>query len=129
MRLLLDTHAFLWFVFGDPKLPTRSRSLIEDQSNQVSLSLASVWEMTIKHTIGKLPLTRQIEEFVTDGTSTNNIQVESIRLDHVFRLLNLPTGHKDPFDRLIAAQCLVEEFNLISADEAFDGLGVTRIWQ
>ncbi len=128
MRLLLDTHAFLWFVLGDSKLPNLARTLIENPENQVYLSLASVWEMTIKHSLGKFPLDRPIEQFILRETSRNDISLFGVQTQHIFGLLDLPQTHRDPFDRIIAAQSKVEGFVLLSADEAFNRLGVLRQW-
>lgn len=127
MKLLLDTHAFLWFVFGDAKLSASARLAIEDPGNDVALSLASIWEMTIKHGLGKLPLNAPLPAFIDREVSANAIEVVPVTRQHIYRLLTLPDAHRDPFDRLIAAQCLEESRTLVSVDKAFDLLGVPRI--
>ena len=83
MGLLLDTHAFLWFVFGDEKLPPTARNAIGDPTNEVYLSLASVWEMTIKHGLGKLPLDRPLRDFILHETSANDFTIRHVSTDHV----------------------------------------------
>jgi PIN domain nuclease of toxin-antitoxin system len=128
MRLLLDTHAFLWFITEDAKLSASASAAIQS-SDDVRLSLASVWEIAIKTRKGKLPLPKSIEEFIPEQLRANQVRILPIRLQHLYAVSRLPLlHHKDPFDRLLAAQALSNRMPLVSADVAHDSYGVTRIW-
>lgn len=118
MKLLLDTHILLWYLEGHPNLPEAQRLMIEDRRNQVAVSAASLWEMTIKVSIGKLEL---MDDLATIETALlqQGIQILHIQTTHLQRLLSLPFHHRDPFDRLIIAQALAEEMTLVSNDSAF----------
>lgn len=128
MRLLLDTHIFLWFVYGDAQLSARARALIEDHFNTCFLSLASVWETAIKVSTGKLLLTQPLDIFFTEQTQRNGIALLPIELAHAARVAALPFHHRDPFDRLLAAQSLAENMPLLSADAVLDAYGIMRYW-
>jgi PIN domain nuclease of toxin-antitoxin system len=128
MKYLLDTHAFIWFVENDPQLSRTARLLIEDSTNELWLSIASVWEMAIKVNLKKLSLGMPFRQAIVLRTSQNNIQILSVALEHTFQVADFPLHHRDPFDRIIAAQSLVEILPLVSADPAFDPYGVHRIW-
>src|SRR2546425_2990950 len=128
MRLLLDTHAFLWFAWGDPQLSSDARSLIEDPANQKLLSVASIWEIAIKVNVGKLTLAKPLDLFLIEHVDGNALEVLSIERRHSIHVAALPLHHRDPFDRMLAAQCLVEAMPLISADPALDAYGITRFW-
>jgi PIN domain nuclease of toxin-antitoxin system len=128
VRVLLDTHAFLWFLAGDDRLPERVRELVVDPRNEVLLSMASVWEMAIKASMGKLVLTRPFDAMIREQLSRQRIGLFGVELAHVLRVAVLPFHHRDPFDRLIVAQALVEGIPVAGADAAFDAYGVTRIW-
>lgn len=127
MRVLLDTHAFLWFVTADSRLSKRASDAIAD-ADDVLLSLASCWEMAIKNGLGKLTLTVPIERFVTEQIAFNNFELLHIELPHVARVAALPSHHRDPFDRLLAAQALHETIPIVSADAIFRRYGIKRIW-
>ena len=130
MRLLLDTHAFLWFAEEDvnPFLPQATRELLEDGTNDLYLSVASVWEIAIKVSIGKLKLPEPIVNIVNLQISQNDIQMLQTKLTHFDVIETLPLHHKDPFDRMLAAQGLVENLTIVSLDAALDRYGVNRIW-
>lgn len=129
MKLLLDTHTFLWFVNGNSQLSLRARLAIEDLNHERFFSIASVWEMAIKNGLGKLPLAEPIETFVPTQLRTNRIDVLPITPEHAFRAGQLPFHHRDPFDRIIIAQSLAENIALVSADSTFDSYtGLTRFW-
>ena len=127
MRLLLDTHTFGWFVNDNPKLNGRLKDLIEDTSNDSYLSVASLWEMSIKFNLGKLTLDPNYEEFVEREVKTSTIQLLNIELEHLRVNSTLPFHHRDPFDRLIIAQSIVEEIPIVSVDSAFDKYSVSVI--
>ena len=128
MRLLLDTHACLWFVGGDERLSTRARQMIEDTHNQPVLSTASLWEMAIKISLGKLTLDPPFATFIPQHLRLNGIQLLSIDFRHTVRVAELPFHHRDPFDRLLVAQALTEDMPLLSGDPIFDAYGVIRRW-
>lgn len=127
MKLLLDTHTFLWFVNDNPKLSNRLKDLIEDTNNISYLSVASLWEMSIKFNLGKLTLDPNYEEFVEREVTTTSIQLLNIELSHLRINATLPFHHRDPFDRLIIAQSIVEEIPIVTVDSAFDKYAVTLI--
>ena len=128
MRLLLDTHTFLWFITADPKLSVVASAAIQD-ADDVRLSLASVWEIVIKTSIGKLPWPRPVEEFLPEQLKVNRVGLMPIRQQHLYAVARLPQAeHKDPFDRLLAAQSLTAQIPVVSVDKALDAYGVKRIW-
>lgn len=127
MRVLLDTHAFLWFVLDDPRLGTAARGLIEDETTDVLVSPASFWEIAIKVSLGKYELTVPFEAFRQQGIGTNGFEVLPVEVRHAAVVATLPFHHKDPFDRLIVAQALAEAMPLVSGDAAPDAYGVRRI--
>ena len=130
MRLLLDTHSMYWYIEDDPQLSGRARTLIQDASNEILVSPASYWEIAIKISIGKWRLNRPYEEFIDIGLNQYGFQVLPILPTHTARLIGLPfpQGHRDPFDRLLVAQVLVEQIPIVSADLPLDAYGVTRLW-
>lgn len=128
MNLLLDTHTFLWFINGDAKLSPKARALIEDPSNQRFLSIASIWEMAIKVSIGKLTLLPSFQEIVPIQLNRNDIAILPITLEHTLIVATLPFHHKDPFDRIIVAQASAESMSLLSADHAFEHYPVHCLW-
>lgn len=128
MKLLLDTHSFIWFIEDNPSLSLRARTLIEEPSSEVFLSVASVWEMAIKVSLGRLQLSQPFELFIPHQLLLNNITLLDITLSHTLQVATLPFHHRDPFDRLLIAQGLVEGIPIISADGIFDMYGVSRLW-
>jgi PIN domain nuclease of toxin-antitoxin system len=128
MAYLLDTQAFLWFIAGDERLSIAARAAIEDTAHPRSLSIASAWEIAIKLSLGKLTLAEPLDVLLPRELKRNGIHVRDIALPHLFRLTAMPFLHRDPFDRLIAAQELTDNLIIVSSDAAFDGYGVSRIW-
>lgn len=128
MRLLLDTQAFLWAIFDQPRLSTKARKLFQDSGNELLLSLASIWEIAIKVSIGKLALKESFEQFIPAELQINQITRLTIDFRHIARVAVLPFHHRDPFDRLIAAQALEEKLPILSADAIFDRYAVKRLW-
>jgi PIN domain nuclease of toxin-antitoxin system len=128
VRLLLDTHAFLWFLAGDSRLRASARRRIEHEGHEKLLSIASVWEMAIKQSLGKLMLKDPLAEVIEGGTLDNGIALLGISKDHALRVAALPWHHRDPFDRLLAAQALGDDLSLLTGDAAFDAYGVRRVW-
>jgi PIN domain nuclease of toxin-antitoxin system len=128
VRLLVDTHAFLWFLAGDSKLRASARRRLEDDGNEKFLSIASVWEMAIKLSLRKLRLEDPLEDVVSRGTLESGIMLLGISKEHAMRVATLPWHHRDPFDRMLAAQSLEDELAVLSRDDCFDGYGVRRVW-
>jgi len=128
MKLLLDTHAFLWFIGGDERLSPSARVLIENVSNDAYLSVASLWEMAIKISLGRLQLAQPFETFIPHQLSLNRIGLLGITMSHTAKVATLPFHHRDPFDRLLVAQAQVEQMPLVSSDPAFDAYSITRLW-
>jgi PIN domain nuclease of toxin-antitoxin system len=128
MRLLLDTHALLWALEDDPKLGARARGHLNGATEAVFVSLASAWEMAVKVSLGKLRLSLPVEQMVADRLPPLGISLLPIELRHVGRVESLPYHHRDPFDRMLAAQSLVEGLTLVSADGVFDAYGLPRVW-
>lgn len=126
MRLLLDTHILLWYLDDNENLSTPQRAQIEDRRNQVAVSAASLWEITIKVSIGKLEL---IDDIITieNILRQQGIEILPIQATHLQRLLSLPFHHRDPFDRLIIAQALAQEMTLVSNDSAFSAYPVSLL--
>jgi PIN domain nuclease of toxin-antitoxin system len=129
LKLLLDTHTFLWFINGDKRLSAKARDLIEDKENSRFLSVASLWEMAIKVSLGKLRLDVSFDQLSADHIRGNAIDMMSISVAHMDVLSSLPFHHKDPFDRLIIAKGIVEKTPILGRDDLFDRYeGVQRIW-
>ncbi|WP_437729782.1 type II toxin-antitoxin system VapC family toxin [Sorangium sp. So ce1335] len=127
MRLLVDTHAFLWFLANDPQLSTEAKRSLEEPTNDLVMSVASPWEIAIKVSLGKLSIPGDVEAFLRQHLVINDIALLDITLRHIARVSVLPFHHRDPFDRLIVAQALVENIPIVSQDAVFDAYGVERI--
>jgi len=127
MRVLLDTHAFLWGIADDPRLSLPARRAIANATERF-LSIASCWELAIKVSRNKLTLAKPIERLVPEQLGLNGFQLLQIDLDDVARVATLPFHHRDPFDRLLVAQALSEELTVVSADPVFRKYGVKRVW-
>lgn len=128
MNLLLDTHVFIWAVSDDVQLSNKARDMIGDTAHTKWLSLVSVWEMQIKSQLGKLTLKKPIVELLESQRQKNNLQILPITLPHIITLDNLPMHHRDPFDRLLIAQSIHQNFVLISHDNVFRDYEVQLIW-
>ncbi|MBD1931937.1 MULTISPECIES: type II toxin-antitoxin system VapC family toxin [Cyanophyceae] len=128
MRLLIDTHIFIWYVMDIRKISARVRALIDDEDNDILLSTASIWEMAIKHSKGKLSFSLPFEIFITQQLSLNNFNLLDIKINHIDVIAALPFHHRDPFYRLLIAQSMVERIPILSADSAFDAYPITRLW-
>jgi len=128
MRILLDTHSFLWFVLGDSKLSATARHEIESPSNEKLISPVAYWEIAIKISIGKYTLPMPFEQFMRKAIDDNGFEILSIQPKHTAAITNLPFHHRDPFDRMLIGQAMVEGIGVVSGDSAFDAYPVTRIW-
>ena len=128
MRVLFDTHILIWLVEGDKNLSAVARSAIEDENNSLYLSIVSLWEITIKLSLGKLDLQLSVDEMVESFLIPGGIEILQIETSHLSILRDLPLHHRDPFDRLIIAQAKSEQMTLISADGMFDQYGISLLW-
>lgn len=131
MRFIVDTHAFLWYMAGDSSLSAEAKRLIDDRTNERLLSVASLWEMAIKTSQGKLRFDRPFEPFIRDILAANGFRLFHMTVAHSAAVAVLPfpaSGHRDPFDRLMVAQCMVEGIPLLSRDGRIDDYSITRIW-
>lgn len=128
MNVLLDTHAFLWFTGADKRLSATARSTIEDPENSCLLSMASAWELSIKASQGKITFDEPFESFLPEQLRLNGFDFFNITWQHVAQVHSLPFHHRDPFDRLIVSQALVDELPVITRDGSFTAYGVETIW-
>lgn len=128
MTLLLDTHALLWFVLDDNRLSKRAQESILPTDVLVFVSPASLWEIAIKISLGKYVLPAPFANFWEQQMQLNDLALLPISVAHTARVVDLPFHHRDPFDRLIIAQSLVEGVPVVSSDELFDRYGVERVW-
>ena len=128
MKLLLDTHAFLWLVDEPNKLSRKALKACRTRANGLYLSVVSAWEIQIKRHLGKLKLQSSLETVIREQQEENNLQILPIELEHVLALSNLPPYHADPFDRLLIAQSLIEKAYLVSSDRAFSKYQVNLWW-
>jgi PIN domain nuclease of toxin-antitoxin system len=128
MRVLLDSHTLLWFHLNDPQLSQTAMGLIVDPANDKLVSPASYWEIAIKISVGKYKLAQPYEDFMRNAIDMNGFHYLHIEPRHTAALTTLPYHHRDPFDRLLIAQALVEAVPLVSVDPAIDPYGVKRLW-
>jgi PIN domain nuclease of toxin-antitoxin system len=128
MKLLFDTHAFIWWVNASTNLPERVLALCKEPTNTLWLSVASIWEMQIKLNLGKIKLQAPLAEVIDNQRRINRIEILPIVLEHVLALDTLPNHHKDPFDRLLVAQTSVEGATLISNDPLIQKYSAPLIW-
>lgn len=128
MRVLIDTHVFLWWVEGVRSLPAKARAAIANPDNECLLSMASAWELAIKAGLGKLKLSLPVKRFVVENAAANGFRMLAIGIAHVGRVGTLAPHHGDPFDRLLIAQALEEKLPVVTADPVFGKYGVKRIW-
>lgn len=126
-RILLDTNAFLYFINNDVALGKTVRNLLESDIDLL-ISSASLWEIAIKFSIGKLTLPDSFMNFIPSQIQQNDIEILPLSLPYLEKVSTLPFHHKDPFDRLIIAQSIIENLPIASSDSAFDTYGIERIW-
>jgi PIN domain nuclease of toxin-antitoxin system len=128
LRVLLDTHAFLWWISDDPRLSDRAREIMADGRNELFFSAASGWEISIKAGLGRLEVPEDLQRFISDQLSRNAFQSLPIYLSHALRTRALPAHHRDPFDRILISQAIVEEMPLLSADPQISHYPVEVTW-
>ncbi len=127
MKIILDTHTFLWFVNDSPELSNSAAELIESDVD-LWISIASLWEISIKVNLNKLDLPDDFDRFIPHQIAVNGIEILPINLQHLIALTKLPLHHRDPFDRILIAQAIAENVPIISIDKKFDLYGVNRQW-
>jgi len=134
MKVLLDTHVFLWWITDHTRLSTRAREVLRDSNNELYFSAASAWEIAIKAQLGRLQLaeqhssTQSLEQFIVEQLALNAITALPIQLRHALHVYTLPQYHRDPFDRMLVAQSLVESLPILTADDRINQYAVDIIW-
>jgi PIN domain nuclease of toxin-antitoxin system len=128
MKILLDTHAFLWWVADDPKLSTNAKAIIANPDNEIYLSVVSAWEIIIKVGTGKLTLMEPPETYIPSRIASNQFEILSVQMPHILRINSLPNFHKDPFDRLLIAQGIEEDLLIVTIDNLIVQYPVKTIW-
>lgn len=128
MRFLLDTHTYLWTINENPRLSSSAFELIESRESRLVLSIVSLWEIAIKLSIGKLVLDLPFVDVAKTIPAAHDMEILPITLNYLENVARLPVHHRDPFDRLLVAQCLAEGMTILSNDSALDRYGVERIW-
>ncbi|MGC2063172.1 MAG: type II toxin-antitoxin system VapC family toxin [Thermodesulfovibrionales bacterium] len=128
MRALLDTHALLWWLSDDPRLPQTVRDIISDGNSELYFSAAGCWEIAIKAQLGKITLPEKPGVFISDQLTLNSIQSLPIQSSHALNVFNLPPLHRDPFDRILVAQAQLENMPIITSDALIALYQVKTIW-
>lgn len=128
MRLLLDTHALLWWLAGDDQLSAAAREAISDEENEVFVSAASAWEVATKHRIGRLPGAGPLAVDILREIRRQGFVALPISVEHGQAAGSLPGDHRDPFDRMLIAQARDERLALVSIERVFDDYGIERVW-
>ena len=127
MKLLLDTHALLWLLSGDKALSAPARKAIEDEANSCASSIGSMLEIAIKLSLGKLRLDFPLAQ-LPDLLAAHDVELWPVNFQHTLRLSELPFHHRDPFDRLLVAQALVDDLVIITTDSELEAYGIKRLW-
>lgn len=128
MRLLVDTHAMLWWLRDDPRLSARARGVLKDGRNRLLWSLASSWEIAVKLSIGKLEIDRPVHRLYASLVTDQGVEMLAISHDHCARVADLPLHHRDPFDRMLVAQAQVAGVAILTADSKLAAYDVETIW-
>ena len=127
MRVLIDTNIFVWFIAGSDRLNHQAINIMTDMNNELVLSVASLWEIAIKSSLGKLELLRPFDQLIPEQLELHEVDILQIELPHLLRIISLPFHHRDPFDRLIIAQSITENLPIITSDNAFQQYPVQLI--
>ncbi len=128
MKVLLDTCAFIWLVTDNPKLSELAKEIFLDEDNEILLSAVTGFEIAVKYSLGKLHLTEPPREFVIHRMNANALTELPVSMAHALALQNMPLHHKDPFDRLLIAQAMVNQIPLLSADQQLSVYDIERLW-
>lgn len=129
MRVLLDTHIFLWWITDDSRLIANVRDIIADGTNDLFLSVASCWEIVIKAQFGRIDLPDKPDKFIAEQLSLNAIKSLPILANHALNVFNIPSLHRDPFDRLIISQAITENLPIVTSDPVFKQYGIETVWK
>ncbi len=127
MEVLLDTHTLIWYLFGDEKLSLNSKNIIENDANRKLVSIVSVWEIAIKISIKKFEFSKGLR-FLVEAIENNNFEILPIKIEHTITVASLPFHHRDPFDRILIAQCEAENLTIATKDEHFKLYDVKTVW-
>lgn len=128
MKILLDTHIFLWALTEPKRLGNKTKSLLKSRENKLYFSAASSWEISIKNSLGKLPLPEPPDKYISSRMASLKITPLDVKHHHTFIVYKLPLHHRDPFDRLLIASAIAENVNLMSADKQFRHYDVNLLW-
>ncbi|HSF20336.1 MAG TPA: type II toxin-antitoxin system VapC family toxin [Vicinamibacteria bacterium] len=128
MRFLLDTHALLWWLYDDPRLSERARGIVRDPANEILVSGASGWEISTKYRLGKLPGASELVRDIEGWVRRAGFRELPVTIAHGQRAGSWPQAHRDPFDRMLAAQCALEEIPLIGRDPELKDFGIRLVW-
>ena len=128
MRVLLDTHVFLWLIIGDGRLSRKAKQAFLEPKNRIYLSAVSFWEISIKMSLGKLSLKNGWVRLFEKEMKINTIQMLPIEITHCEQVSKLPFHHRDPFDRMLISQAMVEEMAIVTGDGQFSGYGIPLVW-
>lgn len=128
MKALIDSHAFLWALEGSSRLGSGARTLLDSPDNELYLSLVSIWELAIKTSAGKLDLPQPASRYLEREAATRNVILLPLRIAHMQQMELLPFYHRDPFDRMLVAQAMVEDLVLLTVDRQLARYGVRIIW-
>ena len=128
MRVLLDTHAFLWWLDGDKRLPVNVRRLVAEERNTIFVSAASAWEISTKFRLGRLPAAADVAADIAGCIASQGFSPLEITVQHAQRAGGLPGTHRDPFDRMLIAQSQMEDLPLVSNEAVFEQYGLNRVW-
>jgi len=128
VKILLDTHAFLWWITDDAKLSKFAREIMGDGENTLFLSAASAWEIAIKARLGRLKIPAQPDRFIAEQMQQNAMQALPIQISHTLHVYHLPKHHQNPFDRMLVAQARLEDLTLLSSDQHMRKYDVEIIW-
>ena len=128
MKVLLDTRVFLWRITNDPRISLKVSAIMEDGGKELFLSAASIWEIVIKSRLGRLQLPENPDSYLAEQMALNAVEPLSITIPHALRVYNLPDIHKDPFDRIMISQALLEDMPMLTRDDCIPKYGVQTIW-
>jgi len=128
MKVLMDTHTFLWWNLDDPQLSPTARAVISDSRNELFLSAASAWEIAIKAARGRLPLPEEPDAYIASRLTLHHIQALPVHISHAAQVFHLPDLHRDPFDRLLVAQAQLEQMPILTSDADIRRYDIETIW-
>ena len=128
MPYLLDTHTFIWWILDDPRLSARVRAILQQQDNDIFFSIASIWEISIKAQLGRIPFSEDPAVVIPQQIAANGLLVLPIEVPHALQVYRLPLLHRDPFDRMLVAQAMIEDLPLLTSDPLIAQYPVSVIW-